>query len=371
MLNGGENLRILVVIGTRPEAVKMLPLVIELRKHVEFEVMICHSGQHAKMAEEVFEYFGIAPHFCFDAMKNGQSLSEMTCRLLNYFNVLFDEVVPDIILVQGDTTSAFCASLSAFYKRIRVGHIEAGLRTFKARSPFPEEFNRVAIDSMSDYHFAPTYRACENLKKEGRKSVFTVGNTVIDALKYTVRENYSSSLLECARERKIVLITTHRRENIGKKMLSSLIGIRNVLVEREELFAILPMHPNPLAREVISAVFEGVKNISICEPLALYDFHNILARAFCVFTDSGGVQEEASYLGVPVFILRDTTERQEALESGNARLVGTEREDVARALENAIANPDFTESMRKCSTAFGDGHASEKIVKALLQNFKL
>ena len=360
-------MRILVVIGTRPEAIKMLPLVLELRKYSTLETLVCFSGQHESLADEVFDYFNIAPDFvCRDTGKRERSLNELTRSLLNYFDVLFNNCKPDTVLVHGDTTTAFCAALSAFLRGIRIGHVEAGLRTYNVRSPYPEEFNRVAIDAMSDLHFAPTAENAKSLEKEGKSGAFVVGNTVIDALEYTLSDTFHSSLIDEAGDRKILLVTTHRRENIGEKMQASLLGVRDILCERGDLFAILPAHPNPAVRRVIYGVFSDVKNIKICEPLAVREFHNILARSLAVITDSGGVQEEASYLGVPIFLLRDTTERAEAVASGNARLVGCKREEVRREILKAISDEHILSDMKRRSLAFGDGTASKKIAKKLL-----
>lgn len=359
-------MKIMMVIGTRPEAIKMLPLAIEMRKHGQFSLKICHSGQHAEMAREVFSFFKIEPDFCFDAMKKGQMLCEMSTRLLNYFDALFAAEKPELVLVHGDTTTAFCASLAAFYLGIEVAHVEAGLRTYNAREPFPEEFNRVAIDCISRYHFAPTELSLTRLANEGRRDAVLVGNTVIDALGYTVSKDYSSPFLSEAGKKKIILITTHRRENIGEKMRSALLGIRDVLSASDDYFAILPAHPNPAVREAVDAIFEGIKKIKICPPLPLYDFHNILARSFAVFTDSGGVQEEASALGVPVFLLRDVTERQEGEKSGNIKLVGTDRERIASEFLATVNDPEVLSKMQNKSTVFGNGDACKKIVKKLL-----
>ena len=256
-------MKILAVIGTRPEAIKMLPLVIELRSRRKMDVKIAFSGQHKTLANDVFDFFDITPDFVLDAMRDGQELCTLTCKLLDYFDMLFAREMPDIVLVHGDTATAFCASLAAFYRGIRTAHVEAGLRTFKLRSPFPEELYRIAIDAMSDIHFAPTSTSARNLEKEGRNTVFTVGNTVIDALKYTVKDDYLLPLSECEGQRKTVLLTMHRRENLGKKMLSSLQGIRRILLSRDDLFCILPMHPNPLVGESVQKAFKDIKNIKI------------------------------------------------------------------------------------------------------------
>ena len=360
-------MRILVCIGTRPEAIKLLPLVKELRKREGIETLVCFSGQHQALASEVFDFFKIKPDIAFDVMREGKSLSELTCNLLNKFDVLFDEECFDLVLAHGDTATAFCASLSAFYRGIKIAHIEAGLRTYNAHSPFPEEFNRVVIDVMSDLCFAPTEAAAQGLVREGKKTVFTVGNTVIDALSYTMNEGYDSSFLEGARDKKLILLTTHRRENIGEKMISSLGGIRDALYGRDDMLCLLPMHPNPVVQRIINDVFCDIKNIKIVDALSVYDFHNILARSFAVITDSGGVQEEAAYLGVPIFILRDTTERREVIESGNAVLLGTERDKVKKRFLSCIDDPTVLERMKKRSYAFGKGDSCKKIADILIK----
>lgn len=359
-------MKILMVIGTRPEAIKMLPLALEIKKYRELSLEICHSGQHREIADEVFDFFKIVPEHRFDALKDGQSLAELTVRLLNYFDVLLAKTKPDIVLVHGDTTTAFCASLASFYANINVAHIEAGLRTHNMREPFPEEFNRVAIDAISNAHFAPTSLAVKNLEKEGINSVYLVGNTVVDALKYTISKDYSSPILSDVENRKIILVTTHRRENIGKKMRSALLGVRDILALEDDFFAILPAHPNPNVRRVVDEVFSDINKIKICSPLPLYDFHNILSRSFAVLTDSGGIQEEACALGVPVFLLRDVTERYEGAQSGNIRLVGTDREKIVSEFFDVVNDPITLSKMQTPSKVFGEGNACEKIVKKLL-----
>ena len=360
-------MRILVVIGTRPEAIKMLPLVLELKKYGEFETLVCFSGQHSEMARAVFDEFKILPDLEFIAMKKGQNLKDLTVRLLNYFDVVLGEIKPDLVLVHGDTTTAFCASLSAFYRGIKVGHIEAGLRTFNALSPFPEEFNRVSIDALSFLHFAPTESAAENLRKEGRKSVFTVGNTVIDALEYSLRIKESFPSLRESEGRKTVLITTHRRENIGEKMRVSLSAVKEILSSRDDLFAVLPIHPNPAVREVVLEVFENIKNIKICAPLGMTEFHNLLSRSFAVFTDSGGIQEEAAHLGVPLFLLRENTERRECDFLSNVCYVGCDGERIKGEFLRFLSEEARQSEMRVCSGVFGDGRTSERIAQILLR----
>lgn len=362
-------MRILIVIGTRPEAIKMLPLYLELKKISEFEVLLCNTGQHRELIKDVLKYFKATPDYSLDVMKKGQTLLEMSIKLLKNIDIILEKEKPDLVLVHGDTTSAFCAALSAFYKGIKIAHIEAGLRTFNKAAPYPEEFNRVAVDSIADLHFAPTFLASENLVKEGKKSVFTVGNTVIDALKYTLDDNYDFEKLEIKKDRKLLLITTHRRENLGEKMKNSLLGIRDILNLREDIFAVFPVHPNPQVREVVMEVFNNIKNIKICDPLPVYDFHNLLLRSFAVITDSGGIQEEAAYLGVPVFLLRDTTERSEGVKSGNIRLLGTKRERILSEFLSTINDEKSIMEMRKKSYSFGSGEASKKITQVIIDTF--
>ena len=359
--------KILTVFGTRPEAIKMLPLVLELKKYSQFEVLVCHSGQHEDMCRGIFEFFGIEPDVKFSVMRKGRSLWELSQKLQESFNSLFETEKFDLILVHGDTTTAFCASLAAFYRGIKIAHVEAGLRTYK-KEPFPEEFNRVAIDNMASVHFPPTEECVKNLAKEGIFHTQAVGNTVIDSFAYTLDEKYTSPIFENARNRKIILITTHRRENLGEKMKNALLGIRDILENRDDIYAVFPMHPNPAIRNIAREVFANTDNIELCEPLPVYDFHNLLSRAFAVITDSGGIQEEAAYLGVPVFLLRDETERGEAVSEWNVYLVGTKREAVTQAFFQIMGDDTTLLSMRHKSTVFGDGTTSEKIAKKALVN---
>ena len=360
-------MRVFVVIGTRPEAIKILPLAKELKKYDEFEVKICFSSQHKSLTESVFFDFEILPDFTFLGAKDGWSLNEMTRELLNYFDVIFSEERPDWVLVHGDTTTAFCASLAAFYLKIKVVHIEAGLRTFDVSSPFPEEFNRVAIDAMSNVHFAPTKTDAENLVKEGRELIFTVGNTVIDALEYSLKSDVSSSILNELGGRKLVLVTTHRRENFGERMHSALLGIRDVINSRDDVLAIVSVHPNPRVKAVVEEVLGNIKNIKMIEPLPMIEFHNLLSHADVILSDSGGIQEEAAHLGLPLFLLREKTERHECLSLPNTRLVGCSRQTVARELSAFLDSPSLQDKMRVPSNAFGNGDASIKIAEILLK----
>ena len=358
-------MKILVIIGTRPEAVKMLPLVIELKQYKEFETLVCFSGQHETLANNVFEFFDVFPDYHFLDFPKNANLKQITISLLNYFDDLFKTISPDILLVHGDTTTAFCASLVGFYQGIKIAHIEAGLRTFNNQSPFPEEFNRVAIDSLSSIHFAPTKIAAKNLSNEGIKSVFTTGNTGIDALKYTLDENYRSPLFIEQENKKLILITSHRRENLGNKMTSSLLGIKDALENRDDVFVIIPTHPNPLIKSKVESILANIKNFKICPPLPLYDFHNILARSHLLISDSGGIQEEAAYLGIPLLLLRDTTERVECINQ-NVKIIGTERNKISAEITRLLNDEILINDMRKKSLSFGNGKASKKIAKNLL-----
>ena len=360
-------MRVFVIIGTRPEAIKMLPLAKELKKYEKIETKICFSSQHKDLTKSVFSDFNMSPDFTFSGAKSGCNLNEMTREFLDYFDLLFDKEKPDLVLVHGDTTTAFCASLSAFYLGIKVAHVEAGLRTFDAFSPFPEELNRVAIDCVSSVHFAPTKTDAENLIKEGRKSVFTVGNTVIDALEYSLKTEIFSPILEELNGRKLVLVTTHRRENFGERMRSALLGIRDAVNGRDDVLVVVPVHPNPMVKVVVNQVFRNIKNIKMVEPLSMIEFHSLLSHADAILSDSGGIQEEAAYLGLPLFLLRDKTERLECLSLPNMRVVGCSRGNVARELANFLDTPALQCAMRTPSNVFGDGRASAKIVEILLQ----
>ena len=359
-------MKILLAIGTRPEAIKMLPLALELKKYPSLNVKICFSGQHDSLAKDVFKVFKIEPDLSFNALKMGQGLAPLTSRLLDYFDLVLSEENPDVLLVHGDTTTAFSASLAAFYRGIKIAHVEAGLRTQRLRDPFPEEFNRLAIDALSDICFAPTEKARENLIKEGKKQVFTIGNTVIDALKYTLKQDYTSPLTDMAQGRKIVLITAHRRENIDSDFYGILGGIADVFSECDDLFGIFPMHPNPRVRDGVNAMLSNIKNIKICEPLRVDEFHNLLSKSHAVITDSGGIQEEAAHLGIPIFLLRNVTERSEITDAGNMLILGTDRHFVRKTLISTLKSPEILSKMSKKSPLYGNGTASEKIAKTLL-----
>ena len=350
----------LIVFGTRPEAIKMSPLVKELQKRGEIEAAVCMTGQHREMLDGVLDAFGVSADFCFEVMRAGQTLDMLTSALLERLSFVLESYRPDLVLVHGDTTTAFAAALSAFYHRIPVAHVEAGLRTESVDTPFPEELNRRAISLMSDIDFAPTKQAAERLLGEGKKveKVYITGNTAIDALGYTVKDEYTHPLLELARGKRLILLTSHRRENIGESMERIFRGVRRVCEENPDLLVIYPMHKNPLVREIALRVLGGCEQIILTEPLGVLDMHNIMARAFAVVTDSGGIQEEASHLGIPVLVIRESTERAEGVAAGTIRLVGTKEESVYGELSRLLCDREARESMLRAESPFGSGNAS-------------
>ncbi len=351
--------RIMAVFGTRPDAIKMCPLIKELQKRAEFEILVCVTGQHREMLDGVMDIFGIKADYDLSVMKEGQTLSDITAKVIEGITPILEMEKPDIVLVHGDTSSAFAAALACFYLKIPVGHIEAGLRTYRIGSPYPEEFNRRAVSLISDYDFAPTEAARENLIKEGKDParVFVTGNTVIDALKYTVNEE-----INCECDGRLILLTAHRRENIGEPMRRIFSAVRRVAERYSGIKIVYPMHPNPAVRSIAEEVLGGCDRISLAEPLDLVEFHNLLARSYLVLTDSGGVQEEAAALGKPVLVLRDTTERT---ESDSLCLVGTDEDDVAREFERLLDDKELYDSMKNAQNPYGDGNAAKRIADIL------
>ena len=347
----------------------MCPVVLELRKRDGIEVTVAVTGQHRQMLDQVLEAFGIVPDYDLSIMKEGQTLFDITTSVLSGMKAVIEEVQPSLILVHGDTTTSFATTLAAFYLQIPVGHVEAGLRTYDVHKPYPEEFNREAVGIISEYSFAPTELARQNLLREGKRpdSIFVTGNTVIDALKTTVKSDYSNAELEWASDAKMILITAHRRENIGEPMHRMFRAIRRVLDEHDDVKAIYPIHMNPAVRQAADDVFgessPGGKEerLHVIEPLDVLDFHNFMARSYLVLTDSGGIQEEAPSLGVPVLVMRDTTERPEGIEAGTLKLVGTSEETIYREFARLLSDDEEYARMSKASNPYGDGHASERI----------
>lgn len=359
--------KVLIVFGTRPEAIKMCPLVNELKKREGFEVKVCVTGQHREMLDQVLEAFQVVPDYDLSIMKQNQTLFDITVEILNSIKDVIKEVSPDVVLVHGDTSTTFVTALACFYMQVPVGHVEAGLRTYNIYSPYPEEFNRQAVGIISKYNFAPTETSKENLLKEGKEptSIYVTGNTAIDALKTTVKEDYSHDELEWAKGSRLIVITAHRRENLGEPMRQMFKAIKRIIDEYDDVKAIYPIHKNPVVRQTADEIFKGSDKIHIIEPLQVIDFHNLMAKSFLILTDSGGVQEEAPSLGKPVLVMRDTTERPEGIAAGTLKLVGTEEENIYNNFKLLLENTDEYKKMSMASNPYGDGFASKRIVDIL------
>ncbi len=360
--------KVMLVFGTRPEAIKMCPLVNELKKREELQTVVCVTGQHRQMLDMVLEAFDVTPDYDLSIMKDKQTLFDVTTNILNRIREVLEKEKPDVVLVHGDTSTTFVTALSCFYLQIPVGHVEAGLRTYNIYSPYPEEFNRQAVSIISKFNFAPTELSKQNLLKEGKDpdSIFVTGNTAIDALKTTVHENYTHPELEWADGSRLIMITAHRRENLGKPMRHMFKAIRRVMDEHPDVKAIYPIHMNPLVREIADEFLGGDDRIHIIEPLDVLDFHNFLSRSYLILTDSGGIQEEAPSLGKPVLVMRDTTERPEGIAAGTLKLVGTEEETIYNEFSRLLSDKDEYEAMSKASNPYGDGHACERIADVLV-----
>ena len=369
MLGGRAKMKkkILLSFGTRPEAIKMCPLVNELKKHPEFDVKVCVSGQHKQMLKQVLDVFNVIPDYDLSVMKNQQTLFDITTLILEKIKVVLEKEKPTIVLVHGDTSTTFATALACFYLQIPVGHVEAGLRTYNIYSPYPEEFNRQAVSIISKYNFAPTELSKQNLINEGKDpvNIFVTGNTAIDALKTTIRNGYSHPELEWAKGSRLILITAHRRENLGEPMKNMFNAIKRVMDEHSNTKAIYPIHMNPEVRKIANEVFADDNRIHIIEPLDVLDFHNFLCHSYLVLTDSGGIQEEAPSLGKPVLVMRDTTERPEGINAGTLKLVGTSEEVIYREFTWLLDDQSAYDVMRKASNPYGDGHSSERIADIL------
>lgn len=367
-----ERLKVMTIFGTRPEAIKMAPLVLELQKHPEkIESIVTVTAQHRQMLDQVLSIFGITPDFDLNIMKDRQTLIDITTRGLEGLDKVMKEAKPDIVLVHGDTTTTFIASLAAFYNQIPVGHVEAGLRTWDKYSPYPEEMNRQLTGVMADLHFSPTAKSATNLQKENKDEsrIFITGNTAIDALKTTVKETYSHPVLEKLGNDRLVLMTAHRRENLGEPMRNMFRAIKRLVDKHEDVQVVYPVHMNPVVRETANDILGDHGRIHLIEPLDVIDFHNVAARSYLMLTDSGGVQEEAPSLGVPVLVLRDTTERPEGIEAGTLKLAGTDEETIFSLADELLSDKEAHDKMSKASNPYGDGRASERIVGAILQHF--
>lgn len=361
-------MKAMLVFGTRPEAIKMCPLVLELKgRPDEFETVVTVTGQHREMLDQVLSVFGIVPEHDLAIMKPGQTLFDITSDVLLKIQAVLAEERPDVVLVHGDTTTSFAAALAAFYLQIPVGHVEAGLRTRNLLSPWPEEFNRQAVDVISNWYFAPTETSRQNLLDEAKpdERVFVTGNTGIDALRHTVRDGYTHPELEWAEDSRLILITAHRRENLGEPMHRMFRAIRRVMEERPDTKAIYPIHMNPQVRKAAHEELDGFDCLHVIAPLEVVDFHNFMARSYLILTDSGGIQEEAPSLGKPVLVMRDTTERPEGVAAGTLRLVGTEEDTICREFSRLLDDPAEYEAMSHASNPYGDGCASERIADVL------
>lgn len=358
---------ILLVFGTRPEAIKMCPLVNELKSRNNLRTLVCVTGQHRQMLDQVLKTFGVVPDYDLSIMKDRQTLFDVTCNILTSIKPVLEKEKPDVVLVHGDTSTTFAAALACFYLQVPVGHVEAGLRTYDIFSPYPEEFNRQAVSILSQYNFAPTQMSKDNLLRAGynEDSIYITGNTAIDALRTTVREDYSHPELEWAMDSRLIMITAHRRENLGRPMHNMFRAIRRIIDEHPDVKAIYPIHMNPVVRKAAQQELGDCDRIHIIEPLDVLDFHNFLARSYLIITDSGGIQEEAPSLGKPVLVMRDTTERPEGIAAGTLKLVGTDEEVIYNAFKILLEDKVEYERMSKASNPYGDGLASKRIADIL------
>ena len=366
-----RKIKVMSIFGTRPETIKMAPVVHELEKREEIESIVCVTAQHREMLDQVLKALKVKPDYDLNIMKQGQTLSDITTRALKGLEDVIKEVKPDIILVHGDTTTTFAGALAAFYQQVAVGHVEAGLRTYNKYSPFPEEMNRQFVGIVSDMNFAPTERSKNNLLREGKKeeTIYVTGNTAIDALNLTVDEEYSDEITEWIGDDRLIVLTAHRRENLGEPMYRMFKAIRRIIDKYDDVKMVYPVHLNPLVVKAANEVFGDSEKIKLIKPLEVVEFHNLLSRSYLSLTDSGGIQEEAPSLGKPVIVLRDTTERPEGIDAGTLKLAGTEEETIYQMVDELLSDSMEYEKMSKASNPYGDGHASERIVDAIIAKF--
>ena len=359
--------KVMLVFGTRPEAIKMCPLVNELKTRKNINTVVCVTGQHRQMLDQVLETFNVTPDYDLSIMKDKQTLFDITTNILNRIRAVLEQEKPDVVLVHGDTSTTFVTALACFYLQIPVGHVEAGLRTYDIFSPYPEEFNRQAVSIISEYNFSPTETAKNNLIREGKESskIWVTGNTVIDALKTTVKSDYTHPELEWAKGSKLIFITAHRRENLGQPMHNMFRAIRRVMDEHQDVKALYPIHMNPIVRQAAEEELGGLDRIHIIDPIEVFDCHNIMAQSYLILTDSGGIQEEAPSLGKPVLVMRDTTERPEGVAAGTLKLVGTEENSIYNHFKELLENKETYNKMSKANNPYGDGHACERIANIL------
>ena len=364
-------IKVMSIFGTRPEAIKMAPLVKELESRKEIESIVCVTAQHREMLDQVLETFDIKPDYDLNIMKQGQTLAEVTTRALLGLEEVIKEVKPDIVLVHGDTTTTFAGALAAFYNQVAIGHVEAGLRTYDKYSPFPEEMNRQMVDCMTDMYFAPTNLSKSNLLKQNieESKIYVTGNTAIDAMKTTVDKDYSNKVLDWVGNDRMILLTAHRRENLGDPMRHIFKAIKRIVDEFDDIKVVYPIHMNPRVREVANEIFSNCDRIRLIEPLEVFDFHNFQNKSYIILSDSGGIQEEAPSLGKPVLVLRDTTERPEGIEAGTLKLVGTNEETIYKETKKLLTDKAEYDRMSKASNPYGDGHTSERIADAIIKKF--
>ena len=361
----------MLVFGTRPEAIKMCPLVNELKTRNSIETIVCVTGQHRQMLDQVLNTFNVIPNYDLSIMKQSQSLFDITTNILNIIKEILRDVKPDVVLVHGDTSTTFATALACFYLQIPVGHIEAGLRTYNINSPYPEEFNRQAVSIISEFNFVPTQMAADNLLKEGKdaRKIFVTGNTVIDAMQHTVKKDYTHPELEWVGEDKLIFITAHRRENLGEPMHYMFRAIRRVMEEHTDVKALYPIHMNPIVRQVAEKELGDCDRIHIIEPIEVIDCHNIMARSYLILTDSGGIQEEAPSLGKPVLVMRNTTERPEGVRAGTLKLVGTDEETIYHNFKVLLENEEKYMAMARANNPYGDGKACIRIADILEKGY--
>lgn len=364
-------IKVMTIFGTRPEAIKMAPLVKELDSRKEIKSIVCVTAQHREMLDQVLNIFKIKPDYDLNIMKQGQSLSEITSRVLLGLEEVIKKEEPNIILVHGDTTTTFAGALAAFYNKVDIGHVEAGLRTYDKYSPFPEEANRIMVDRITDMYFAPTEVSKNNLLKENidESKIYVTGNTAIDAMKYTINNNYKNSLFDWIGDSKLILLTAHRRENLGEPMYNIFKAVKRLVNDNNDIKVIYPIHLNPLVRKIANEVFEDNDRIKLIEPLEVVDFHNFINKSYLILTDSGGIQEEAPSLGKPVLVLRDTTERPEGITAGTLKLVGTNEDDIYNEATILLNNKNEYDKMSKASNPYGDGNTSKYIVDAIIERY--
>ena len=365
-------INVMVIFGTRPEAIKVVPVIKELQTREETNPIVCVTAQHREMLDQILQEFDIQADFDLNIMKQGQTLAEITTRALNGLEKVIQEVKPDIVLVHGDTTTTFAGALAAFYNGTTIGHLEAGLRTYNKYSPYPEEMNRQMVSVLADIHFAPTHRSKQNLLKEAKKQkIYVTGNTAIDALKLTIKKDYKNPIMDEFNEKeKIILLTAHRRENIGTPMENIFRAVKRIVDEYNDVRVIYPVHKNPKVREIANRILAENEKIKLIEPLDVIDFHNLINKSYLVLTDSGGIQEEAPSLGKPVLVLRDTTERPEGIKAGTLKLVGTDEEEIYKQTKLLLDNPEEYNKMAKATNPYGDGQASKRIVDAIIDYFQ-